>query len=254
MAVADRVTDARCRRRAQCALRCRDGAARNAEALWRSNLYRGYQVVTTLDSRLQKAANYALRNGLLEFTRRRGYRGPIRTFELTPEILATPFEEWPVEIRQTLEQYAPGGLSVALVTAVNERQSAHRVLRDGSTDYSVARNQLGQPVYRSRDYGPAPETAAEVLAPGDVIFVMPTTQGTGRWRRCLRRRAPSFARPAGWRDQQPGRRLRFCDQQIQSRDAGLSPARLFVQAVYLLGGARTRQHAGHGRSGRARRH
>ena len=37
----------------------------------------GYEVVTTLDSRLQLAATYALRNGLLEFTRRRGYKGPI---------------------------------------------------------------------------------------------------------------------------------------------------------------------------------
>ncbi|MEJ2297557.1 MAG: transglycosylase domain-containing protein, partial [Woeseiaceae bacterium] len=55
----------------------------------------GYQVVTSLDSRLQKAANYALRNGLLEFTRRRGYRGPIENIELTEALFTTPFEEWP---------------------------------------------------------------------------------------------------------------------------------------------------------------
>jgi penicillin-binding protein 1A len=35
----------------------------------------GFEVVTTLDSTLQRAANYSVRNGLLEFTRRRGYRG-----------------------------------------------------------------------------------------------------------------------------------------------------------------------------------
>ena len=80
----------------------------------------GYQVVTSLDTRLQRAANYALRNGLLEFTRRRGYRGPIGNIEITDELLATPFTEWPTEIRELLEQYAPGGLSVALVMAVNE--------------------------------------------------------------------------------------------------------------------------------------
>ncbi len=49
----------------------------------------GYQVVTALDSRLQTAANYALRNGLLEFTRRRGYRGPMSNVELGDEVLAT---------------------------------------------------------------------------------------------------------------------------------------------------------------------
>ena len=43
----------------------------------------GFQVVTSLDSRLQRAANYALRNGLLEFTRRRGYRGPVQTWSST---------------------------------------------------------------------------------------------------------------------------------------------------------------------------
>ncbi|MGI9249374.1 MAG: transglycosylase domain-containing protein, partial [Woeseiaceae bacterium] len=85
----------------------------------------GYQVVTALDSRLQRAANYALRNGLLEFTRRRGYRhDAVMNVELTDETLATAFEEWPIEIRETLEQYAPGGLSVALVTAVLENNSA----------------------------------------------------------------------------------------------------------------------------------
>jgi penicillin-binding protein 1A len=93
----------------------------------------GYQVVTSLDSRLQKAANYSLRNGLLEFTRRRGYKGPIQNVEVTDDLLATPFEEWPVEIRELLEQYAPGGLSTALVTAVNENNSASLLLRAGVT-------------------------------------------------------------------------------------------------------------------------
>src|SRR5690606_37226455 len=36
----------------------------------------GYTVYTTLDARLQAAANRALRLGLLEYDRRRGWRGP----------------------------------------------------------------------------------------------------------------------------------------------------------------------------------
>ena len=139
----------------------------------------GYQVVTTLDSRLQKAANYALRNGLLEFTRRRGYRGPISKFELTPETLASPFEEWPVEIRQTLEQYAPGGLSVALVTSVNESDnSAVAILRNGQS-LTIPWHGISwaNPFFDRASYGPAPETVAEVLAPGDVVFIMPTAAG-----------------------------------------------------------------------------
>jgi len=139
----------------------------------------GYQVVTTLDSRLQKAANYALRNGLLEFTRRRGYRGPINRLELTPEILAAPLEEWPVEMRQTLEQYAPGGLSVAVVASVNEADnSAVAILRNGQS-LTIPWHGISwaNPFIDRASYGPAPETVTEVLAPGDVVFIMPTAAG-----------------------------------------------------------------------------
>jgi penicillin-binding protein 1A len=140
----------------------------------------GYQVVTTLDSRLQKAANYALRNGLLEFTRRRGYRGPINELELTPEILASPFEEWPVEIRQTLEQYAPGSLSVALVTSINESDNSANVVVSNGTHITIPWNGISwaNPFIDRASYGPAPEAVVDVLAQGDVVFIMPTTADT----------------------------------------------------------------------------
>jgi penicillin-binding protein 1A len=140
----------------------------------------GYQVVTTLDARLQRAANYALRNGLLEFTRRRGYRGPLSQFELTPEILATPFAEWPVEIRQALEQYAPGGLTVALVTSTDESDnSAIAVTADG-TELPLPWSGLSwaKPFIDLETSGAAPETIADVLLPGDLVLVMPTASGT----------------------------------------------------------------------------
>ena len=135
----------------------------------------GYQVVTTLDSRLQKAANYALRNGLLEFTRRRGYRGPHAQVALTAEIAALPFEQWPDEILQPLDRYAPGGLSLALVTEVSQDNTASIVFRDGTTaviPWSGLR--WANPFIDRENFGPAPETAAEVVAIGDIIYVMPT--------------------------------------------------------------------------------
>ena len=138
----------------------------------------GYQVVTSLDTRLQRAANYALRNGLLEFTRRRGYRGPIGTVELTEDLLATPFAEWPVEIRELLEQYAPGGLSVALVMTVNEDNTANVLFADGETAVLPWSGIRWAKAFIDRETtGPAPETAAEVLATGDLIYVMPTASG-----------------------------------------------------------------------------
>lgn len=135
----------------------------------------GYQVVTSLDSRMQKAANYALRNGLLEFTRRRGYRGPLSQIELSEDVLSLPPDIWPVEILEPLNRYAPGGLSLALVTAVSENNSATIVFRDTSeTTLPWSGIRWANAFIDRENYGPAPETATEVLSIGDVIYVMPT--------------------------------------------------------------------------------
>jgi penicillin-binding protein 1A len=138
----------------------------------------GFQVVTSLDSRLQKSANYALRNGLLEFSRRRGYRGPITTIELPPELPGLAITEWPAETLEVLDQYAPGGLSVALVTRVNDNNSANIVFRDGTAATLPWRGMSwAKPFIDRETTGPAPETAADVLTAGDVIYVMPTSAG-----------------------------------------------------------------------------
>ncbi len=135
----------------------------------------GYRVQTSLDSRLQRAANYSLRNGLLEFTRRRGYRGPHTQVELDEELLLLPVEEWPSGILAPLDQYAPGGLSLALVTAVTASNEADIVFADGAeTTIPWAGIRWANPFIDRENFGPAPETAAEVIAVGDVIYVMPT--------------------------------------------------------------------------------
>lgn len=136
----------------------------------------GYQVVTALDSRMQQAANYSLRNGLLEFSRRRGYRGPHAKVELTDELLQLPYAEWPAEIFEALNRYAPGGLSFAMVTAVAEDNTANLLFGDQSEavlPWSGIR--WAKPFIDRETSGPAPETAAEVLSAGDIIYVMPTS-------------------------------------------------------------------------------
>lgn len=136
----------------------------------------GYQVVTALDSRMQQAANYSLRNGLLEFSRRRGYRGPHAKVELTDELLQLPYAEWPAEIFEALNRYAPGGLSFAMVTAVAEDNTASLLFGDQSEavlPWSGIR--WAKPFIDRETSGPAPETAAEVLSAGDIIYVMPTS-------------------------------------------------------------------------------
>ena len=139
----------------------------------------GFEVVTSLDSTLQRAANYAVRNGLLEFTRRRGYRGPIATVELAPEILDGPYADWPDEVKRSLQDYGnPGGLSVALVTALNEDNSANIVFQDGTaTRLQWHGMSWARPFIDRETTGAAPQTVADVMAPGHIIYLMPITIG-----------------------------------------------------------------------------
>ena len=141
----------------------------------------GFEVVTTLDSRLQNAATYALRNGLLEFTRRRGFKGPIAELEIDVEILQTEYDEWPEDVQLALaDQPNPGGLGVAIVTALNEQDnSAEIVLQNGTRDVLPWSGvSWAKPFVDRETAGAPPETIVEVLAPGEIIQIMPTTLGT----------------------------------------------------------------------------
>ena len=153
----------------------REMLARYGEATYAA----GFEVVTTLDSTLQRGANYAVRNGLLEFTRRRGYRGPIANVKLEPEVLEGPYADWPDVVKRALQDYGnPGGLSVALVTALNEDNSATIVMQDGTTTRLEWHGMSwARPFIDRETTGPAPESVAEVVAPGDIIYLMPITIG-----------------------------------------------------------------------------
>jgi penicillin-binding protein 1A len=141
----------------------------------------GYQVVTTLDSHLQQSANYALRNGLLEYTRRRGYRGPIANVALTEQELLEPFDLWPIEAQQALQQYVPGGQSIAIVTAINEDDnSAEIVLADGTRDLIPWSGiSWAKPFVDRQTSGEDPGSVLDVLSIADVIIIMPAS--TGSW-------------------------------------------------------------------------
>jgi penicillin-binding protein 1A len=142
----------------------------------------GFSVVTTIDSRLQDGATYAIRNGLLEFTRRRGYRGPIGQLDVQYDLESLApmdFADWPEAVRIALQNYGnPGGLNVALVTSVNADNSVDVVLQSGERStlpwFTIS---WAKPFIDRETSGPAPASAAEVLAAGDVIYVMPITIG-----------------------------------------------------------------------------
>jgi penicillin-binding protein 1A len=133
----------------------------------------GFEVVTTLESSLQDVANRALRDTLLDYTRRHGYRGP----EGHVDLAAVPVAARPGLL---VEYPAWGDVDAALVTAVADR-SAEATLRDGST-ITIAWDGLSwaRPYKSVNVMGKAPDKAGDVLAVGDIIRV--ETDKEGKWR------------------------------------------------------------------------
>ncbi len=210
----------------------------------------GYQVYTTVDSRLQQAANAAAWRTILEYERRHGYRGPLERIDPAglddATTLAAVFKRHP---RQ-------GSLLPAIVRAVGERD-ARLALRDGSVAM-LAWDELAwaRPVINAAKdaMGPYPKSAGEVLALGDVVYLEPLPDGKFRLGQLP---AVSGAlvshRPGRRRDRGAGRRFRLWRKQVQPGDAGAAAAGVGVQAVPVFGRARARLHAGNTGQRRAHR-
>ena len=137
-------------------------------------LTEGYRVTTTVDSRLQAAADAAARSTLLAYDRRHGYRGPAARLE--PSTVTDP-----KALAQALARHpGRGGLLTAVVTAVSERSALVR-RRDGVV-VELGWDDLGwaRPALPDDALGPAPRTAGDVVAVGDVVYVEPLADGRHR--------------------------------------------------------------------------
>ncbi len=131
----------------------------------------GFVVHTTIDGRLQTAANEAVRNGLEAYDRRHGYRGP----EARLELMAS---DGPEQWQAGLDPYRPlAGLMPGLVTEADE-SLALVYLKDGQTAALKLEQVAWAKKFISRNrWGTAPEAVNEVLAPGDVIRLRRSEEG-----------------------------------------------------------------------------
>jgi penicillin-binding protein 1A len=133
----------------------------------------GFDVVTTVESSLQSMANRALRDTLLEYSRRHGYRGPEGHVELT----GVAVDAWPDFL---LDYPAWGDVEAGLVTAVADR-STEVALRSGST-ITIDWDGLSwaRPYKSVNVMGRSPGKATDVVAVGDIIRVEAYKEG--KWR------------------------------------------------------------------------
>lgn len=147
----------------------------------------GYQVFTTIDSKLQQRAQSAVINGLLTYDQRHGYRGPEQKLDLTQApilgaeatSLTTSQDTVPRDYRKWSESLAAipvyGELQPAAITEVGE-QSITALLPSSSLVVLNWEDGLAdaRPYVNENMRGPRPSNAAEILAVGDVVRLRQT--------------------------------------------------------------------------------
>ncbi len=140
---------------------------------------KGLNVFTTIDGRLQKAANESLRHALTAYDVRHGYRGAIRHIDLKPDGVELSAEESETLWSEAIEDMSVvGGLHPAVVLEVAE-QSARVYLRGGRLiNLNWDGIKWAKPFIDRNRQGKAPEAATEVLTPGDIVRIY---QKEGQW-------------------------------------------------------------------------
>jgi penicillin-binding protein 1A len=127
----------------------------------------GYSVYTTVDSRLQTLADASARQAILEYERRHGYRGPLTQIESSSLADADA-------VRAAFREYGNlGNLAVALVESVAEKTASVRLRDDRRIDLRWEDLSWARRALPGDKLGPAPTSAAEVLAPGQLVYLEP---------------------------------------------------------------------------------
>ena len=127
----------------------------------------GYRAITTIDGRLQMAANRALRLGLIEYDRRHGYRGALRNVPISANAV-------PRQLEGLLGSLPPvGNLQSAVVVSV--APTAARVYVRGTGFAQI--DAEGVAWARGRNGG---SKVDDIVHRGDLIYVLSNGQGTAQ--------------------------------------------------------------------------
>jgi len=143
----------------------------------------GLSVRTTLDPELQVRARKALRQGLVAYDRRHGYRGPVDTIDPSGDWGATlaeldvlrDIEPWRMAvILEVTEDQAVAGLRPRRARE-GGLEEARRTVTVPFEEIKWARPQVMKGEVRTR--GPEVNAATDVLSVGDVVYLAPPQAG-----------------------------------------------------------------------------
>ncbi|MCK6263171.1 PBP1A family penicillin-binding protein [Vibrio sp. ZSDE26] len=130
----------------------------------------GKSIYTTVDSKLQKAANTAAINNLIAYDERHGYRQPQQSAWKEDE---TPLTN--EEIKQFLRpQPIYSDLRPAVVTAVEEKTLQVEVKGRGTQTIEWDEMKWARPFINDDRQGPAPKRASDIATTGQLVWVRGT--------------------------------------------------------------------------------
>ncbi|MEA3405928.1 MAG: penicillin-binding protein 1A [Pseudomonadota bacterium] len=128
-------------------------------------LKQGLTIVTTIDSKLQDVANLSVRNGLQEYERRHGYRGPIQ--HLTPTEM-TDSEQ----VLKTLNDIPKfGHLKTGVVTQFAKTDTQVLMLDGQTVTLPFEDMKWARPYISVNKMGKEPTKPEDFLKVGDIIYL-----------------------------------------------------------------------------------
>jgi penicillin-binding protein 1A len=127
---------------------------------------KGYHVYTTIDSKLQIAANNALETNLLAYSERHGFKGPIAKIKIDNDSTIDA-------VKKELSKHPKiGNLVPALITIVNPKE-VQAITKEGD-DITIRWNGLkwARPRLNKGYVGHQPQNADDILSSGDVVYLI----------------------------------------------------------------------------------
>ena len=135
----------------------------------------GLTVSTTLDPAVQAVADTALRDGLIGYDRRHGWRGP---YAKIPDM--SVWEEEFARIVQRRPLFGPPDWQLAVVSKIDAQSVQIVGLPDGEGTIPFAEMTWARPTLKDQNVGNTPRGPRDVVAVGDVIVVEKVTSANNK--------------------------------------------------------------------------
>ncbi|MBV1914393.1 MAG: transglycosylase domain-containing protein, partial [Pseudomonadales bacterium] len=133
----------------------------------------GYKVYSTIDSRLQTAANQSILEGLESYNKRHGFRNIEGTISLSP----LPNQSQLIHLLKKKTRL--NGLEAALVLSTEGDSATCLLSNEETVELKWDGLKWARPYISVNRRGSSPTSAADILTPGDLVYVR--KQPNGDW-------------------------------------------------------------------------